>query len=110
MDPFVGLSATYAVALIGSILLSIVTQWTFFNQQKFTFTKYNLLLGLIIIGVEGGYMLMYRAGWPISKASITVNIILAIVLVMVGAIIFHEPINIKKIIGIILCILGILFL
>ena len=44
MNPFVGLSATYAVALIGSILLSIVTQWTFFNQQKFTFTKYNLLL------------------------------------------------------------------
>lgn len=55
-------------------------------------------------------MLLYRAGWPISKAFITVNIILAIVLVMVGAIIFHEPINIKKIIGIILCILGILFL
>ena len=32
INPFIGLIATYAVALAGSIILSIVTQYTVFNQ------------------------------------------------------------------------------
>lgn len=50
---------------------------------------------------------MYRAGWEVSKASVVANIVLAILLLFIGAIVFHESVAVKKIAGIILCVLGI---
>lgn len=53
---------------------------------------------------------MYRAGWEVSKASLVANIILAILLLIIGAVIFHESVDIKKIAGIMLCVLGIILI
>ncbi|MDO5516091.1 MAG: transporter [Clostridium sp.] len=82
INPFLGLSVTYGVAFVG----------------------------LVIIGVEGGYMLMYRAGWEVSKASVCANIVLAVLLLIIGAVFFKELLDVKKIIGVLLCILGIVLL
>lgn len=107
INPFIGLSATYGVAFLGSLLLFAITKVTIYSNQKVNINRYNLLLGIVIIGVEGGYMLMYRAGWEVSKASVVANIVLAILLLFIGAIVFHESVAVKKIAGIILCVLGI---
>ena len=106
-NPFIGLSATYGIAFLGSLILFVITKSTVYSNQKVSINIYNLLLGFVIIGVEGGYMLMYRAGWEVSKASVVANIIVAILLLFIGAIVFHESVDIKKIAGIILCVLGI---
>lgn len=110
INPFIGLSVTYAIALIGSILLFFFTKDSLFTSQKIYINVYNLLLGIIIIGVEGGYILMYRAGWEVGKASLYSNIILAILLLMIGAIWFQEILTLQKLIGIGLCLLGIILL
>lgn len=55
-------------------------------------------------------MLMYRAGWEVSKASVCANIILAVLLLIIGTVFFKELLDIKKIIGVLLCILGIVLL
>lgn len=107
INPFIGLSATYGVAFLGSLLLFAITKVTIYSNQKVNINMYNLLLGIVIIGVEGGYILMYRAGWEVSKASVVANIVLAILLLFIGAIVFHESVAVKKIAGIILCVLGI---
>lgn len=107
INPFIGLSVTYGVAFLGSLLLFAITKVTIYSNQKVNINMYNLLLGIVIIGVEGGYMLMYRAGWEVSKASVVANIVLAILLLFIGAIVFHESMAVKKIAGIILCVLGI---
>ena len=39
---------------------------------------------------------MYRAGWEVSKASLVANIVLAILLLFIGAIVFHESVDVKK--------------
>ena len=107
INPFIGLSATYGVAFLGSLLLFAITKVTIYSNQKVNINMYNLLLGIVIIGVEGGYMLMYRAGWEVSKASVVANIVLAILLLFIGAIVFHESVAVKKVAGIIFCVLGI---
>lgn len=106
-NPFIGLAVTYIVAFLGSVLLFVLTKNTIYSNQKVNISIYNLLLGVVIIGVEGGYMLMYRAGWEVSKASVVANIILAILLLWIGSIVFHESVDLKKIVGIILCVVGI---
>lgn len=110
VNPFIGLSATYGVAFLGSLLLFAVTKDTIYSNQKVIINMYNLLLGIIIIGVEGGYMLMYRAGWEVSKASLTANIVLAILLLFIGTVVFYESVDVKKAVGIILFIFGILLI
>lgn len=107
INPFIGLSATYGVAFLGSLILFAITKKTIYSNQKMNINIYNLLLGIVIIGVEGGYMLMYRAGWEVSKASLVANIVLSILLLFIGSIVFHEFVDIKKIAGIVLCVLGI---
>ncbi|MDX8417601.1 MAG: EamA family transporter [Absicoccus sp.] len=107
INPFIGLAATYGVAFVGSLFLFLLTKDTLYFNQKVNINKYNLLLGIVIIGVEGGYMLMYRAGWEISKASVIANIVVAILLLVMGAIVFHESVDLKKVVGILFCLLGI---
>lgn len=56
----------------------------------------NFLMGLVLIGVVGGCMLMYRNGWPISKGSLAANIFIAILLLAVGFLFFQEKISLSK--------------
>ncbi len=109
-NPFLGLTATYGVAFIGSMILFWLTKDSIYANEKNSINIFNLLIGLVIIGVEGGYMLMYRAGWEVSKASVCANIVLAVLLLIVGVGIVNESIDAKKIIGVVLCILGITLL
>ena len=109
-NPFIGLVATYGVAFIGSIILFWITKNTIFANDKNSINIFNLIIGMVIIGIEGGYMLMYRAGWEVSKASVFANIVLASLLLILGAVLFKESIDAKKIIGVVLCALGITLL
>lgn len=110
INPFLGLVGTYGVACFVSACLFMVTKNTIFQNNKSGISIYNILMGIVIIGVEGGYMLMYRAGWEISKASLMANICLAVVLMFVGVFFYKEGIDLRKIAGIALCIIGIVLL
>lgn len=109
-NPFLGLTATYGMAFIGSMIVFFLTRNNVFSQSKGSINVFILLLGVVIIGVEGGYMLMYRAGWEISKASILANIVLTILLVIIGAFFYKELLDMKKVAGVILCVIGIILL
>jgi len=49
---------------------------------------------------------MYKAGWNISSGQIVHSILLAICLVIIGALIYHESITATKIAGILICMFG----
>lgn len=108
INPIFGLIITYSVALFGSVLFYFLTRNSFFPESKTNINLFSILLGIVVIGVEGGYMLMYRTGWEISKASLFASTCLSIILVVIGALFFKEALTFKKLIGILICILGII--
>lgn len=57
--------------------------------------------------IEIGYVLMYRAAWPVSVASIVVNGTVAAVLVVVGVLAFGERLSAVRAVGIVLCLAGV---
>lgn len=61
-NPFLGLVETYGIACLGSMVLFFVTKNTLFHDEKAGLNIYNILLGIVVIGIEGGYMIMYRIG------------------------------------------------
>lgn len=109
-NPFLGLTSTYGIAFVGSLILFFATKNTVYVHEKGNINVYNLLMGILIIGVEGGYMLMYRSGWEISRASVLANIVLTVSLVIVGTLFFKEFLDMKKFLGVALCVTGIVIL
>jgi drug/metabolite transporter (DMT)-like permease len=106
-NTFIGLFITYGVACLISALAFLITSKNYFITEVTKVSISNILLGLVVVGVEGGYILMYRGGWEVSKGSLIANMCIAIILLIAGALVFKEGITIKKAMGISLCIMGI---
>ena len=68
------------------------------------------VLGLVIVGLEVGYIYAYKAGWKVSTARIVQAALVAIILVFVGYGLYHEALTIKKIAGIVICLGGLVLI
>lgn len=66
----------------------------------------SLVLGIAVVGLEAGYILMYRAGWPISIGALTANTCLAVALLVIGILLYQEVITVRQVIGIVVCAVG----
>lgn len=66
--------------------------------------------GLAIGGVEVATLLAYRAGWELSLLAIMVNVVASLVLVILGVIIFKDKLTPINILGILVCIVGLVML
>ncbi len=57
--------------------------------------------------IELGYVLTYRAAWPVSLASVIVNGMVAALLVPIGVWLFGEHLSPARILGLLLCLAGV---
>lgn len=111
VDPFFSLVVTYGVAMLASLALFLVAspdKNVAHAFQKLDWTSY--VFGLSIVGLEFGYLHIYRAGWQVSTASLVANISLAVVLLVVGLLAYHESLTIKQAVGIVVCGVGLMLI
>lgn len=99
-NPLISLIVTYFVALIASLVVYLVypSNHDLLTSIK-TLNGASFALGIIILGVEMGYLLVYRSGGHLNLTAITITLLVTILLVPVGMIFFHEKISIQQIIG-----------
>lgn len=110
-NPYFSLLVTYIIA--ASICLLIYLYTGNFNNLTFDIRsiKWNsIMLGIAIVCLELGFIMMYKVGWNISIGSLVANICLAVALVIIGALFYREILTVNNIIGIILCIAGLIFI
>jgi len=67
-----------------------------------------VLLGVSAIGVELGVLYAYRTGWKISTTSITTGTFTAISLALIGVLWFKEELTAINVVGIALCVIGVI--
>ena len=67
-------------------------------------------LGVSIVGLEVGFIFAYKAGWPVSTAATVQSAFLAIALMVAGLLFFHEAITWNKVVGIVICLIGLAFI
>lgn len=107
VNAFLSLSITYMVAMLLAFAVfflssdrqSVLTELKTVNWASFA-------LGFSIVPLELGYILIYRFGWRVSAASLTANIGLACVLLIVGVLLYKEAVSIKQLVGMIVCAAG----
>ncbi len=105
---YMGLIVNYATALMASIVLYCFTPHGSTLTELARTNWACILMGLSITGIEAGFLLIYRMGGQLSTISLVVNILLSIVMLIVGISFYHEALTATKIIGAILCTLGII--
>lgn len=107
VSPYLSLTVTYIVGAIFTFFLYRVSgpeKGIITDLRSLNWTSYAL--GLAIVGLEVGYIYLYRSGWNISTGSLVANILLAVALIGVGLVFFKEPIGLRQIAGIVLCVTG----
>lgn len=111
IHPLASLTITYFVATIISAVLYFIL-----NKGGNLFKEYAQLnwasfaLGVSIIGLEVGFIYAYKAGWQVSTAAIVQSAFLGVLLIFVGVIFFKEQISWNKILGVVICLVGLFFI
>jgi multidrug transporter EmrE-like cation transporter len=67
-------------------------------------------LAFSLVGLELGFLLVYRAGWNIGIAAVLVNVVASLLLVPVALYVFKDRLSAVNIIGILVCLAGLLML
>ena len=106
LAPGLVLTVAYAVALAISVAAYIALPLGGDATPRRLAHPAVLALGLGAAIIELGYVLTYRAAWPISTASVIVNGLVAALLIPVGLLVFHEGMSVRRTAGITLCIAG----
>lgn len=110
-NPFSALFITYLTAAIFTAIVILFNKPDKGLLQSFKSLNWtSIALGISIVGLEFGYLMAYRAGWKISIGSLVANIALALVLIPIGILFFKEGFGVNKVIGTIICIIGLIFI
>ena len=111
VNPIASLTITYLTAATASVVLycvlnrdvNLVQQWRQINWA-------SIVLGLVLVGLEAGFIYAYKAGWQVSTAATVQSAFLAILLLAVGVALYHEAITWNKIVGVAVCLIGLAIL
>ncbi len=111
MNPFAALTVTYAIGAVASLIL-----YYLLSKDANLLKEYNHLnwapfvLGVAVVGLEVGFIYAYKVGWSVSTASIVQSSFLAVALIVVGLLLYHEAVTWNKAIGVIICLIGLIFI
>ena len=111
MDPFASLTVTYLVgAAVSAILFfalgsggGLVREYGKLNWAPF-------VLGVVIVGLEAGWIYAYKAGWQVSVGFIVQSAFLAAALLLVGYFLYHESLTWNKLAGVAVCLAGLVII
>ncbi len=111
VNPAVAILVTYAVAFFLTLVLVffIPTQIGFLAEvRQLNWASY--LLAFSIVGLEVGYLLVYRAGWNVGIAAVLVNVAASLLLVPVALWVFKQQLSWVNLVGILVCLVGLVML
>jgi multidrug transporter EmrE-like cation transporter len=104
----VSVIAIYLVGLLVCIVLLpffLPTNQIIPHVQKIGWPQ--IIVGFAIVGIEIGFLLMYRSGWTLSTGYIMTSVAVNIGLLLIGLLFFGEKLSVVNVTGILLCIVGV---
>ena len=83
--------------------MGLVQEWKGLNWTPY-------VLGFIVVAMEAGNVYAYRAGWSVNTLPVVQASCVAVLLLVLGFLLYHEAITPSKLIGLACCIVGLYFL
>lgn len=111
VSPFATLTITYLVgAALSTVMFFITDPEHDLLRELGRMNWAPYVLGLVIVGLEVGFIYAYKAGWQVSTASMVQSAILAVALIIVGVLLYKEGLTWNKLVGIGVCLVGLMFI
>lgn len=103
-NTFCALTLTYLVgAVLSAVLFVASVKPTHIAGEIAKINWTSIVLGIAIVGLEVGYVFLYRNGWKIGSGALTANICLAVALLVIGFLFYKETVSLRQVIGIVIC-------
>jgi drug/metabolite transporter (DMT)-like permease len=111
LNPIVSVIVMYLVVLVlGVILLRIFPAESGLRYHLRQVNWIQIAMAVCVTMGQLGFLLMYRYGWNLSTGNIVTGVFVNIILVGVGVALLGEKLSLFNAIGIILSILGVVFI
>jgi multidrug transporter EmrE-like cation transporter len=107
VNPLVSLAVTYAaVTVLFGFAAALVPDTVPLRESLRQVNWTALALAVTIIGLDVGFLLLYRSGFAVSLGQIVTQSAAALLLIGVGVAAFRERLTLSNLAGIVLCIAG----
>jgi drug/metabolite transporter (DMT)-like permease len=107
----VSLLVTYAIAFV-VILLTFpffpIPEGLTAELKKLNWASIGLAIA--VVGIEFGFLLMYRSGWNLGISAVLVTVIASLILVPIAVLVFKDKISWVNVLGIFVCLAGLVML
>jgi drug/metabolite transporter (DMT)-like permease len=111
LNPFASLTVTYLIGAAASTVLYFVLRTDGSLMKEYGKLNWApFVLGIVIVGLEAGWIYAYKAGWQVSMGFIVQSAFLAAVLLLIGYFLYHEALTWNKLIGVAICLIGLVFI
>lgn len=111
INPFALLTVTYLVgAAVSAVLFFVLSGRVSLLAEYRKLNWAPFVLGIVIVGLEAGWLYAYKAGWQVSVGFIAQSAILAAALLFVGYFLYHESLTWNKVVGVIVCLVGLVLI
>ena len=111
MNPLASLTVTYLIGAVVSCVLYYILKRDANLLREIRLTNWApVVLGIVIVGLEVGFIYAFRAGWQVSITQIVTSAMVAVILIFVGHLLYREAITWNKIVGIIVCLAGLVLI
>lgn len=107
----ISLVVTYAVAIVITIVSTFVfpaPNGILAELKQLNWASFLLAVG--IVGIEFGFLMVYRSGWNLGIAAVLVNVVASLILLPVAIFLFKDKISWVNILGIFVCLAGLVML
>lgn len=111
MDIMASMTVTYLVGAACSLAMFFLMNKDTSLATELSKTNYApVLLGACVVGLEVGFIYAYKVGWTVSTLSIVQSAFVAVALLIVGGLLYHEVISLNKLIGAAIILIGLYFI
>ena len=111
MNPLASLTVTYLIGAAVSCAMYYILNRDANLIREIRQTNWApIVLGIVIVGLEVGFIYAFRAGWQVSMTQIVSSAVVAVILIFVGYLLYREAITWNKIVGIIICLAGLVLI
>ena len=106
-NPLLSLMATYgSVALLFAAVLVLAPGDFAWREEVRQLNWTAIALAFAIIGLDLGFILLYRSGFEVSLGALITQTAAAMLLVGIGLLVFREKLSLANGLGIALCLTG----
>jgi uncharacterized membrane protein len=106
-NPFLFLMITYTLVAVVFAAMLLLSPGEFAWRAELRALNWTALaLACVIVGLDLGFLFLYRSGFAVSLGALVTQSAAAAVLLVIGVTVFRERLSTANGIGLVLCLLG----